>query len=89
MNRRLTRPINEVAEFILYSLSNPYPKFEWCELCSSADTSEAHLKPMNAAKWTEIDGAIDKVLRAVRSVNPDTQTSKSASEALLVTLNKQ
>lgn len=56
-------------------------EYEW-------DNSQARLKPMNAARWTEIDSAIDKVLREVRSVNPNAQSSKSALEALLVVLNK-
>lgn len=56
-------------------------EYEW-------DNAQARLKPMNLAKWTELDGAIDKVLRELRSVNPTTQGSKSALEALLVVLNK-
>ncbi|MES2225773.1 MAG: hypothetical protein V4480_03115 [Patescibacteria group bacterium] len=55
-------------------------EFEW-------DNAEARLKPMNTAKWHEVDDAIDKVLREVRSVNPNVATSKSALEALLSTLN--
>jgi uncharacterized membrane-anchored protein len=57
-------------------------EYEW-------DNSQARLKPMNPTRWTEIDAAIDKVLRELRSVNPNTQSSKSALEALLVVLNKQ
>ena len=57
-------------------------EYEW-------DNAQARLKPMNLAKWTEVDGAIDKVLRELRSVNQNTQNSKSALEALLVVLNKQ
>ena len=56
-------------------------EYEW-------DNAQARLKPMNLAKWTEVDGAIDKVLRELRSVNPNTQSSKSALEALLMALNK-
>ncbi|MEP6789526.1 MAG: hypothetical protein ABJB40_13890, partial [Acidobacteriota bacterium] len=56
-------------------------EYEW-------DTSEARLKPRNPARWTEIDGAVDKVLRELRSVNPTTQGSKPALEALLAVLNK-
>jgi len=57
-------------------------EYEW-------DNSQARLKPINPASWTEIDSATDKVLRELRSVNPNTQSSKSALEALLVALNKQ
>ncbi len=55
-------------------------EYEW-------DNAQARLRPMNGAKWTEIDNAIDKVLRDVRAVNPNAQSSKSALEALLVDLN--
>ena len=35
------------------------------------DNNQASLKPNDTAKWNEIDGTIDKVLRQVRAVNPD------------------
>lgn len=54
-------------------------EYEW-------DTAEAKLKPMNATKWHEVDDAIDKVLREVRSVNPNAGNAKSALETLLSTL---
>ena len=57
-------------------------EYEW-------DNAQARLKPMNLAKWTEVDGAIDKVLRELRSVSPNAQTSKSVLDALLVVLNRQ
>ena len=55
-------------------------EYEW-------DNAQAHLKPKDTSKWTEIDNAIDKVLREVRAVNPNLQTSKSALETLLNALN--
>lgn len=55
-------------------------EFEW-------DNAEAKLKPMDHAKWTEIDGAVDKVLREIRAVNPNPVTSKAALEALLSALD--
>ena len=54
-------------------------EYEW-------DNSEARLKPMNPTKWTEIDTAIDQVLRQVRAVNPNAATCKSSLEALLAKL---
>ena len=54
-------------------------EYEW-------DNSEDHLKPMNQTKWTEIDTAIDQVLRQVRAVNPNAATCKSSLEALLAKL---
>lgn len=47
------------------------------------DTSEAKLKPMNKKKWTEVDNAIDKVLRQVRAVHQDPEACKTALEALI------
>lgn len=49
----------------------------------SWDNSEARLKPMNPTAWTHVDGAIDKVLREIRAVNPDQQAAKSALQNLL------
>lgn len=57
-------------------------EYEW-------DNAEARLKPKSPEKWAEVDGAIDKVLRALRAVSPDAQSSKSALEALLASLNRQ
>ncbi len=54
-------------------------EYEW-------DNAESRLKPMNGAKWTKVDDGIDKVLRQIRAVNPDPETSKSALDALIVTL---
>lgn len=56
-------------------------EYEW-------DNAEAKLKPMDGAKWTEVDGAIDKVLRQVRSVNPDPKGCEDALDALLALLEK-
>lgn len=50
-------------------------EYEW-------DNSEARLKPMNPTKWTEIDTAIDQVLRQVRAANPNAANCKSSLEAL-------
>jgi hypothetical protein len=51
------------------------------------DTSEAKLKPMDTAKWTEIDNAIDKVLRDLRAVHPDATSCQSSLQGLLAVLN--
>ena len=55
-------------------------EYEW-------DNAQSRLKPMNGAKWTEIDNASDKALRQLRAVNPDAQGCKSALDALLAVLN--
>jgi len=50
------------------------------------DNAQSRLKPMNAAKWTEVDDAIDKVLRELRAVTPSEEGSKSALDALITIL---
>ncbi len=55
-------------------------EYEW-------DNAQSRLKPMNSAKWTLVDNAIDKVLRELRAVNPTIDGSKSALDALLVALH--
>lgn len=54
-------------------------EYEW-------DNAQSRLKPMNGAKWTVVDNAIDKVLRQIRAVNPNQQDCKSALDNLLVVL---
>ena len=51
-------------------------EYEW-------DQAQGKLKPMNAGKWTELDDAIDKVLRHLRAVNPTQQGCAAALDALL------
>ena len=48
------------------------------------DNAQSRLKPMNEGKWTEVDNAIDKVLRQIRGVNPNLQDSKSSLDNLLI-----
>lgn len=51
------------------------------------DAAEGKLKSKDNAKWTEIDNAIDKVLRDLRAVHPDATNCKSSLGALLAVLN--
>lgn len=50
------------------------------------DNSEARLKPMDPAAWTQVDTAIDKVLREIRAVHPNQQTAQTALQNLAATL---
>ena len=50
------------------------------------DIAQAKLKPMDRKKWTEIDDAIDKVLRQLRAVNPVEKDCQSSLDALLKVL---
>ena len=54
-------------------------EYEW-------DNAQSRLKSMNAAKWTEIDDAVDKVLRQLRAVTPNQQQSKASLDALMQVL---
>ena len=51
------------------------------------DIAQAKLKPMDGKKWAEIDDAIDKVLRQLRSVNPAQKDCESSLDALLKLLD--
>ncbi len=51
-------------------------EYEW-------DRAQGKLNPMNGAKWTEVDDAIDKVLRQLRAVNPTQASCAVALDALL------
>ena len=50
------------------------------------DAAEGKLKSKDNAKWTEVDNAIDKVLRQLRAVKPDAGGCKSSLEDLLTVL---
>ncbi|MFM2330545.1 MAG: hypothetical protein RLZZ26_52 [Candidatus Parcubacteria bacterium] len=50
------------------------------------DNAQARLKPMNGAKWAQIDNDLDKVFREIRSVNPNKQTAETALQTLLTDL---
>src|SRR5882757_1816515 len=50
------------------------------------DNAEARLKPKDKAAWTEIDGKIDTVLRALRATSPNPNSEKTALTALLAAL---
>ncbi|MBV9159041.1 MAG: hypothetical protein JO019_00380 [Candidatus Kaiserbacteria bacterium] len=51
------------------------------------DSSEGPLKARNAAAWTHVDSALDKVFREVRAVHPNQQTAQAALQNLLVVLS--
>ncbi|NRF92912.1 hypothetical protein HQN89_18190 [Paenibacillus frigoriresistens] len=57
------------------------------ELETAWDDAQARLKPKNPKKWTEVDNAIDKVLRQLRAVHQDAEGCKTSLEALLNVLN--
>lgn len=52
------------------------------------DSAEGQLKARNPTAWTHVDGALDKVFRAVRSTNPNKQNAIAALQNLLSVLDK-
>jgi uncharacterized membrane-anchored protein len=46
------------------------------------DAAESRLRPLNADAWTNVDDAIDGVLRQIRSIKPDPESARSALQAL-------
>jgi uncharacterized membrane-anchored protein len=56
------------------------------DLESQWDQAEARLKPKDRATWTEVDGKIDKVLRALRATSPRPADEKTALTSLLGSL---
>lgn len=57
------------------------------DLETAWDNDQAQLKPMSPEKWTEMDGAIDTVLKNLRAAQPNTATCQSALQALLTEIN--
>jgi uncharacterized membrane-anchored protein len=51
------------------------------------DVAQAKLKPLDKGKWTEVDDAIDKVIREFRAVNPNHQGCLLAVDDLLQVLS--
>ena len=53
------------------------------------DNAEARLRPMNKEKWTEMDDAIDVVLRKLRAVRQDPSACIKSLESLIAVINEQ
>src|SRR5258708_18485353 len=51
------------------------------------DKAQPHLQPMNPEKWTQMDSAIDDVLKKVRSSNPNNAECKASLESLIAVIN--
>ncbi len=60
------------------------------DLETAWDDAEASLKPMNPAKWHEIDDSIDHVLKQLRAAQPDAARCTAALQALsrIITANE-
>ncbi len=60
----------------------PKAKTRVTDLETAWDDAEASLKPMNPAKWHEMDGAIDHVLKQLRATQSDAARCTAALQAL-------
>jgi uncharacterized membrane-anchored protein len=57
------------------------------DLETAWDRAQARMKPMNSAKWTTMDDAIDAVLKTTRASPPNAVASGAALDALLVVID--
>ncbi len=57
------------------------------DLESAWDRNQARMQPMNPEKWTTMDGAIDTVLKKVRSSSPDGPACVTALQELLTVID--
>jgi uncharacterized membrane-anchored protein len=53
------------------------------DLETAWDQNQARLKPMSPEKWTELDGAVDNVLKSNRASPPSASASEASLDALL------
>ena len=57
------------------------------DLETAWDDAQAKLRPMNAEKWTQMDNAIDDVLKKVRSPQPDSTAETASINSLIAVIN--
>ena len=75
--------ITEDTRQLVIANNLPAAKTRIADLEYEWDNAQSRLKPMNGAKWTEVDDAVDKVLRQLRAVTPNQEQSKASLDALL------
>ena len=59
------------------------------DLEKSWDDAQARLQPMNPAKWTQMDDAIDDVLKKVRSASSGSAASLESLLAVIHSLDSR
>ena len=57
------------------------------DLESAWDRAQAKLKPRNGAKWTQVDGSIDTVLRDLRAFHQDRAACQASLHALIAVID--
>jgi len=64
------KKITEDTKTLVLSNNMNEAKYRIADLEHEWDIAQAKLKPMDRVKWAEVDDAIDKVLRQLRTINP-------------------
>lgn len=57
------------------------------DLETAWDKAQGRLRQMNPEKWTQMDDAVDEVLKKVRSTQPNVAESSSSLESLIAVIN--
>ncbi len=57
------------------------------DLETAWDNAQAQLRPMNPAKWTELDKSIDRVLRQLRALRQDGAACQETLESLITEID--
>ena len=81
------KKITEDTKALVVSNNMEGAKIRIADLEHEWDINQAKLKAKDIKKWTEIDNAIDKVLRQLRGVNPIQKECELSLDTLLKVLN--
>ena len=81
------KKITEDTKTLVLSNNMNEAKYRIADLEHEWDIAQAKLKPMDRVKWAEVDDAIDKVLRQLRTINPVQKNCVSSLVNLIAILN--
>lgn len=62
-------------------------KSKAADLETAWDDAQAKLRPMNAEKWTQMDNAIDDVLKKARAAAPNATDNAASINSLIAVIN--
>ena len=80
----------KIAEEMLQKVNakdSPAAKSKAAELETAWDNAQAKLRPMNPEKWTQMDNAIDDVLKKARAAQPDATANAASINSLIAVIN--
>ena len=80
----------KIAEEMLQKVNakdSPAAKSKAADLETAWDNAQAKLRPMNAEKWTQMDNAIDDVLKKARAAQPDATANAASINSLIAVIN--